>query len=368
MDLKSLHQEILPQYLNKIKRIINSSSFILGEEVELFEKEFAAYCNANYAVGVNSGTDALFLGLLSLGIGKDNEVIVPAFTYIASALAITYTGAKPKFVDIEESSYNIDVAKIKKAISKKTKAIMPVHLYGQPANMPQILKLADKYGLKVIEDSAQAHGADWKDEKGVWHRAGSSSDIGCFSFYPSKNLGACGDGGIVVTNNKKLYKKLLMLRDYGRTSRYDHRTIGYNSRLDTLQAAVLRLKLKKLDEANSMRKYNASIYNSLLNGSPGIKLPIVSDFARHIYHVYAIRVGNRNNLIKMLKKKNITSLIHYPIPLHLQKAYSFLGHKKGDFPVSERVAKEVLSLPMYPHLKKREIEYVAKTLRGIYER
>ncbi|MBU2541410.1 MAG: DegT/DnrJ/EryC1/StrS family aminotransferase [Candidatus Omnitrophica bacterium] len=368
MDLKSLHRDILPEYLKKVKNIFDSNDFILGEEVKQFESEFAVYCNVRYAVGVNSGTDALFLGLLSLGIGKNDEVIVPAFTYIASALAITYTGAKPKFVDIEESSYNIDVDSLNKAISKKTKAIMPVHLYGQPANMPQILKIADKYGLKVIEDSAQAHGADWKDSKGNWHKAGSSSDVGCFSFYPSKNLGACGDGGIVVTNSKKLYKRLLMLRDYGRTSRYDHRTIGYNSRLDTLQAAVLRLKLKKLDRANSMRKYNASIYNSLLNGCPGIKLPIVSDFARHIYHVYAIRIKNRNNLIKLLKKRKITALIHYPIPLHLQKAYKFLGYKKGDFPVSERVAKEVLSLPMYPHLKKREIEYVASCLRKIYER
>ena len=362
-DLGALHKEIEKEITEAINRVIQRGDFILGEDVVLFEQEFAKFCNSRYAVGVSSGTAALFLAVKSLGIGSPDEVIVPDFTYIATALAVSYTGAKPVFVDIEEDTYNLDVAKIKKAITKDTKAIIPVHLYGQPANMPEILKIAKEYNLKVIEDAAQAHGATVKMPDGRWQRTGSIGDAGCFSFYPSKNLGALGDGGLVATDREEIYKKLLMLRDYGRISKYEHVMVGFNSRLDTLQAAVLRAKLKKIDGWNKMRQDAAEVYNKLLKDS-GIITPFVATFARHVYHVYAVRVKNRDQVCEKLKAAGVSAIIHYPIPLHLQKAYADLRYKKGDFPVSERVAQEIISLPMFPHIKEEEIEFVVKTLKG----
>ncbi len=340
--------------------------------MRFFEKEFADYIGVKFAVGVNSGTDALFLGLSSLGIGKGDEVIVPAFTYIATAFAVTFTDARPKFVDINEDTYNIDVNKIKKAISKRTKAIIPVHLYGQPADMGPILRLADKYGLKVIEDAAQAHGATYKVKgqrsKVKGQKTGSMGDIGCFSFYPTKNLGACGDGGMVVTNNKKIYKRLFMLRNYGRRDRYNHLVLGYNSRLDTVQAAILRLKLQKLDKWNNMRRQNAKIYNKYLKDCPGLVIPKEEEHLRHVYHIYAIRIKNRDKIHDYLRQKGIGVLMHYPIPLHLQPAYRNLGYRKGDFPISEKIANEVISLPMFPHLKIKDIAYISNVLKDIYAR
>lgn len=362
-DLGKLHREIDGQINQVIKKVIKRSDFILGKEVSLFEKEFAKFCHCRYAVGVSSGTSALFLALKSLGIKNNDEVIVPAFTYIATALAVTYTGAKPVFVDIDEKTYNINPVRIVKSITKNTKAIIPVHLYGQPANMPEILKIAKKYSLKIIEDAAQAHGATIKMSDGEWQKVGSIGDIGCFSFYPSKNLGALGDGGIVVTNDKEIYKKLLMLRNYGRVSKYDHAIIGYNARLDTLQAAILREKLKKLDTWNNMRRSAANIYDRLLKGTGGVIIPYVSSDVRHVYHVYAIRIKNRDEVYMRLKENGIGAIIHYPIPLHLQEAYKGLGYKRSDFSVSERVAQEIISLPMYPHLKEAEIKFVVKALR-----
>jgi len=371
VDLNAQHAEIKKELKQAIKRVIEKSDFILGEEVRSFEKEFADYIGAKFAVGVNSGTDALFLGLLSLGVEKGDEVIVPAFTFIATALAVSFTGARPVFVDIDEQTYNIDINKIEKAITKKTKAIIPVHLYGQPADMHPILQIAKRHNLRIIEDCAQAHGAEYRfqetsNQKPVTRKVGSIGDIGCFSFYPTKNLGACGDGGMVVTNNKKIYKRLFMLRNYGRRDRYNHLVLGYNSRLDTVQAAILRLKLQKLDKWNNMRRQNAKIYNKYLKDCPGLVIPKEEEHLRHVYHIYAIRTKNRNEICDRLKQEGISVLIHYPIPLHLQPVYKNLGYRRGDFPISEKVANEVISLPMFPHLKIKDIEYVSNVLKDIY--
>lgn len=372
LDLAPQYREIEKDFKIGLREVIRRGDFILGKGLLEFEKEFARYCQRKFAVGVNSGTDALFLGLLSLGIKAGDEVIVPVFTYIATALAVTFTGAKPVFVDIREDTYNIDAGKIEKAITKKTRAILPVHLYGQAADMKPILEIANRHHLKVVEDCAQAHGAIYKYRvSGIGCRektVGTMGDVGCFSFYPTKNLGAFGDGGAIVTDSEELYKKLLMLRDYGRRSKYEHVSIGYNSRLDTLQAsAVLRPKLKRLNKWNKMRYKNALKYTELLKGVKGIITPFASGQCRHVYNVYAIRVKNRDGVLQALKKKGIAALIHYPMPLHLQEVYKGLGYKKGDFPVSERIAGEVISLPIYPHLKEKEIRHIVKTLKEAVE-
>ncbi len=362
-DLYAQHKEIDKEIKKAINKIIKKSDFILGEDVRLFEKEFAKFCNSRYAVGVSSGTAALFLALVTLGMKEGDEVIVPAFTYIATSVAVSYTGAKPVFVDIKEDTYNIDIDKIKKAITKNTKVIIPVHLYGQPANMPQILKIAKEHNLKVIEDAAQAHGASIKMPDGTWRTVGGIGDIGCFSFYPSKNLGAMGDGGMITTDSEEIYRKLLMLRDSGRISKYEHAVIGYNSRLDTLQAAILRLKLKRVNDWNKMRQKAAIIYNRLLKGIDGVIIPYVADSVKHVYHVYAIRAKKRDELARLFKERGVGAIIHYPIPLHLQKAYRDSGYKKGDFPVSETVAQEIISLPMHPHIKEKQIKYIVKIIK-----
>jgi len=363
-DIGLQHKEIKNEIDQAIAKVLERGDFILGEEVGLFEKEFAEFSQARFGVGVSSGTAALFLALESLGIKEGDEVIVPSFTYIATALAVSYTKAKPVFVDIKEDTYNIDPAKIRGAISKNTKAIIPVHLYGQPADMDEILNIAGEYNLKVIEDAAQAHGSSIKMQDEKWHVAGSLADVGCFSFYPSKNLGALGDGGIITTNSQEIYKKLLMLRDYGRISKYEHTLIGYNSRLDTLQAAILRAKLTRLNSWNSMRQEAAKEYNSKLKEVEGVIPPYVKPGVKHVYHVYAIRTRKRDQLFQELINNGIGAIIHYPIPLHLQKAYSNLGYKKGDFPVSEKVSQEIISLPMYPHLKKSQISFIVETIKG----
>ncbi|MBM3249181.1 MAG: DegT/DnrJ/EryC1/StrS family aminotransferase [Candidatus Omnitrophica bacterium] len=360
IDLNSQYKEIKREIKIPLDNLFRKSSYILGEDVKLLETEFASYCNAKYAVGLNSGTDALFLSLLSLGIKKGDEVIVPSFTFIATALAVSFAGAKPVFVDIDEKTYNIDPAKIKKAITKKTKAIIPVHLYGQSADMQPILKIAREYNLKVIEDACQAHGALYHGKK-----CGSIADIGCFSFYPTKNLGAFGDAGMVVTNDKKIYEKILVLRDCGRKGRYEHVIKGYNSRLDSIQAIILRAKLKRLDRWNKKRQINSRYYSALLKDEKNIILPKTSKNLSHIYHVYAVRVKNRDKVYDELRKRGIGVLIHYSKPLHLQKAYKELNYKKGDFPVAEKIAREILSLPMSPHLTKKEIMFVAQQLRQV---
>jgi len=357
--LKKQYENLKGELKESIEKVMTSGGFILGEDVGLFEQEFATYCGVKYGIGVNSGTDALFLGCLACGIGKGDEVITPTYTYIATSLGISMAGAKPVFVDIDEETYNIDVSKIEKAITKKTRAILPVHLYGHPADMDSIMQIARKHKLKVIEDCAQAHGALYKNKK-----AGSFSDAACFSFYPTKNLGAFGDGGMVITNSKEIKDRMLLLRDYGRKGRYEHIIKGYNSRLDTLQAAILRVKLKHLDEWNEKRRKNAALYTKLFKEArPNIILPYEETYARHVYHQYTIRVKNRKEVMEKLADKGVRTLIHYPIPIHLQECYKELGYKKGDFPISEKCCEEILSLPMYPELTEEEIRYVAEAIK-----
>ena len=362
LDIRSQYKEIKPGVDIALKALMKRGDFILGQDTIEFEKSFAAYVGSRYALGVNSGTDALFFSLLSLGMTSGDEVIVPAFTYIASAFAVTYTGAKPVFVDIDTKTFNIDPERIEKAITNKTKAIMPVHLYGQSADMGAILAIAKQYGLKIIEDAAQAHGTEYSGKK-----IGALGDVGAFSFYPTKNLGAVGDGGMVVTNDETLYEKLKKLRDYGRISRYVHTSLGYNSRLDSIQAVFLNEKLKRLNSWNKKRIQAAHYYKKLLNGIKGISLPAEVSYGKHVYHIFAIRVKNRDFVLEELKKRGIEALVHYPLPLHLQEVYKDLGYKKDDFPVAERVSREVLSLPIYPHIKKDQIEYVVAKLKESFK-
>jgi dTDP-4-amino-4,6-dideoxygalactose transaminase len=364
LDLVSQYKAIKKEIMPVIEQVMLRGDFILGRDVFLFEQEFAKYCKSKFCVGVNSGTDALFLALRSLGIGPGDEVILPVFTFIATALAVTYTGARPVFVDINEQTYNMDSAKIEEAVTNNTRAIIPVHLYGQSADMAPILALAKKYNLSVIEDAAQAQGAGYKMPGGDWRIVGSIGNIGCFSFYPTKNLGAYGDAGAVVTDNEDIYGKMLILRDCGRKTRYEHVTLGYNSRLDTLQAAILRIKLKYLDKWNALRKKRAALYSKELS-SADVVLPQVADYARHVYHQYAVRVKNRGAVIAGLEKEGIGVLIHYPIPLHLQEVYSNLGYQKGDFPVAEKVTAEIISLPIYPNIDEKQIRLVTDSLKKI---
>ncbi len=359
--LKRQYEYIKDEIKGPIEEVMTSGAFIMGEDVGLFEKEFAEYCGVKYGIGVNSGTDALFLACLSCGIGKGDEVIVMPYTYIATTLAISMTGAKPVFVDIDEKTYNIDISKVESSITKNTKAILPVHLYGHPVDMDPLVEIAKKHNLKIIEDCAQAHGALYKSKK-----VGSFSDASCFSFYPTKNLGAFGDGGIVLTNSEKIKEKLVLLRDYGRKDRYKHIIKGYNSRLDTLQAAILRVKLKHLDEWNEKRRKNATLYTKLLKEKKiDIILPHEAEYAKHVYHLYAVRVKDRKTVMNGLAEKGVRTLMHYSIPIHLQRAYKDLGHKKGDFPISEKCCEEILSLPMYPELSEEEIKYVVDKLQEL---
>lgn len=343
-----------------LKSVFQKGNFILGEEEKDFEAQFARYCDAKYAVGVNSGTDALYLALAALDIKPGDEVIVPSFTFIATALCISYTGAKPVFVDVEDQTYNMDSDQLKKAITDKTKVIMPVHIYGQPANMDEINKIAQERNIAVVEDACQAHGSTYKGKK-----VGSLGDIACFSFYPTKSLGGFGDGGMIVSDNINIDEKTKMLRDYGRQGRYDHKIKGFNSRLDTVQAVVLAAKLKHLDQWNKMRNDNAAYYCELLKDVDGVVTPLIKDDRTHVFQTFAVRLQNRDKICDELKKKGVGVLIHYPIPVHLQEAYADLGYKKGDLPVSEQLADEVLSLPMFPHMNKNQIEYVCESLKEL---
>lgn len=363
IDLTPQHKEIKKEIDKAIKTVIKKNDFILGEDVQLFEKEFAEFCGCSYAVGVSSGTAALFLALKSIGVCEEDEVIIPSFTFIATAFSVSYTGAKPVFVDIDERTYNIDPSQIKKSITKNTKAIIPVHLFGQPANMHEIIKIAKEHNLKVIEDAAQSHGAAIKTSAEKWRKTGSMGDIACFSFYPTKNMGGMGDAGIITTNNKDIYHKLLLLRNYGRTSKYEHSLIGYNSRLDSLQAAILRIKLKKLNQWNTMRVETANIYNKLLKDTAGVSIPYKNEYMKHIYHAYCIRVKNRDELFEQFRNNRIGTIIYYPVPLHLQKVYASLGYKKGDLPVSEKISDDIISLPIYPHIKEKQVKFVVEIIK-----
>lgn len=358
VDFRPQVEAIKGEVEEGFKRIFEKGDFILGQKVKEFEDEFSRYSDSKYGIGVNSGTDALFLAVKALGIGPGDEVIVPAFTFIATALGVSFAGATPVFVDIDDKTYNMDPRKLEKAITRKTKAIIVVHLYGQAADMEEILAIAKKHKVKVIEDTAQAHGARYHGK-----RVGSWGDVSCFSFYPTKGLGTFGDGGMIVTNNEETYQKALMLRDYGRKGRYEHVILGYNSRLDTLQAVVLSAKLKHLDEWNQMRAKQAAYYCDKLGKIDGVVAPVTKENRTHVFQTFAIRVPHRDQVLEEMKSRNIGVLIHYPIPLHLQEAYKTLGYKKGDFPVSEKFAQEELSLPMCPHISTAEIDYVVQSLQ-----
>jgi dTDP-4-amino-4,6-dideoxygalactose transaminase len=359
-DFREQYLMVKDQIDRGLKSVFEKGNFILGEEEREFEVQFAKFCDTKHAVGVNSGTDALYLALGALNITVGDEVIIPTFTFIATALCISYTGAKPVFVDIEEETYNVDPQKLEALITGKTKAIILVHLYGQPANMDEITAIAKKYHIAVIEDACQAHGATYQGKK-----TGSLGDVGCFSFYPTKSLGAFGDGGMVVTNSDAINEKVQMLRDYGRKGRYEHKIKGYNSRLDTVQAVVLSAKLKYLDEWNKMRGAQAAYYCQLLKDIPGVVMPTVKKSRTHVFQTFAVRVLNRDAICEGMKKKGVSVLIHYPIPIHLQEAYADLGYQKGDFPVSEKIADEILSLPMFPHISKEQIDYVCASLKEL---
>lgn len=369
IDFQREYNFLKNQISSRIEKIIKTGSFILGEELHKFEQRFAKLCNVRYAVGVNSGTDALFLALRALGIESGDEVIVPSFTYAATPLAVAYTGAKPVFCDIELETFSLDLQDISAKISSKTKAIIAVHLYGHPALMSEILSIARKRHLAVIEDCAQAHGAKWQNGNGKWQMVGGGGDVGCFSFYPTKNLGCYGDGGIVVTDDNRLYKKLLMLRDYGRKSRYKHIMVGYNSRLDNIQAGILNIKLKYLNRWIKIRRELAKIYNSYLNDIPKVIIPRERNGYYHTYHLYPLRVKfQRDKLYKYLNAIGIQCLIHYSIPCHLQPAFKYLGYKKGDLPNSELMARQTLSLPLYPFLQEKEIKYICSKIKKFFKR
>jgi dTDP-4-amino-4,6-dideoxygalactose transaminase len=360
LDLKAQYATIKDEILQAIKDVCESQMFCLGPAVKEFEEKVASYCNSNFAIGVSSGSDALLVSLMSLDIKPGDEVITSPFTFFATAGTIARLGAKPVFVDVSAESYNIETNLIEEKISKKTKAIIPVHLYGQAAQMKPIMKIAEKHGLAVIEDAAQAIGAVQDGQK-----SGSFGDFGCFSFYPTKNLNAFGDGGLVTTNNKTAAEKIKSLRDHGQSSRYSYETIGGNFRLDGIQGAVLTVKLKYLDQWNERRRENAALYDKLLANLP-VKTPRIEANNVSTYHQYTIRAPRRDELQKYLKEHGVGSMIYYPIPLHLQKCFDYLGYRQGDFPISEELSKEVISLPIYPELSESQIEYVGELTGNFY--
>jgi dTDP-4-amino-4,6-dideoxygalactose transaminase len=358
VDLQQEYQGIKDEIDAAIAGVLNRSDYVLGKPVHEFEPAFANYCETDHAVGVDSGFSALELILRAYGIGPGDEVITAANTFIATALAISNCGARPVLVDVDPETYNLDPALLEKAITPTTQAIMPVHLYGQPADMDAILAIAQKHGLRVIEDACQAHGARYKGR-----RTGGLGDAAAFSFYPSKNLGAYGDGGMVVTNDTAVANQVRVFRNVGQAARYQHTVKGFNHRLDSIQAAVLCVKLPYLDEGNKRRRETAVHYNSLLANTP-ITTPTAADWAEHVYHLYIIQVDNREQLQAHLADAGIATGIHYPIPIHLQPAYADLGHKPGDFPVTEQLAKRILSLPMYPGITPDAVEYTANTIKN----
>ena len=359
VDLKAQYTSIKSEVNAAIQGVLDSCQFTLGSEVAAFEEEFAAYCQAKHGIGVNTGTSALHLALLAAGVKPGDEVITVPFTFVATVSAIYYTGARPVFVDIDPRTFNMDVTALEAAITDKTKVILPVHLYGQPADMDPILAIARKHGLVVIEDAAQAHGAEYKGR-----RAGSMGDMGCFSFYPGKNLGAYGEGGMVVTNNPDYTRTLRMLRDWGAERKYEHVLKGYNYRLEGIQGAILRVKLRHLEAWTEARRSAAGRYDRMLAGT-GVPTPAAMPNVRHVYHIYAIRSQRRQAWQQALQEQGIHTGIHYPIPVHLLPAYADLGYRAGQFPQAEKAAAEVLSLPMYPELTAAQCETVCTAVRKL---
>ncbi|MBI2304192.1 MAG: DegT/DnrJ/EryC1/StrS family aminotransferase [Chloroflexi bacterium] len=358
VDLRAQYQSIKDEVDEAMQRVIQEGDFIMGPELDHLEEEFASFCSVRHAIGVGSGTAALHLALLACGVGPGDEVVTTPHTFIATAEAVTHCGARPVFVDIDPLTYNIDPRRLEEAITSRTRAILPVHLYGQPADMDPILHIARRRGLRVIEDAAQAHGAEYKGR-----RVGGLGDAGCFSFYPAKNLGAFGDAGMVTTNDPEVAHQVRLLRNHGRVSKYEHLVEGFGHRLDNLQAAVLRVKLRRLFQWNQRRRAIAQRYNQLFPGS-GVATPHEPDYARSVYHLYVIRVKDREGLQGRLRARGIETGVHYPIPLHLQPAYRHLNHEKGSFPQAEGAAEEVVSLPMYPEMTEEYIQRVAAEVRA----
>lgn len=362
LDLKAQYRSIKAEIDAAVLRVLASAEFALGSEVAAFEQRFADYCGAKHCVALNSGTSALHLAMLAAGIGPGDEVISVPFTFVATIAAIEYAGARPVLVDVDRTTATMDPAQIERAITPRTKAIMPVHLHGQPADMDPILEIARKKNILVIEDAAQAHGAEYKGR-----RCGSLADIAAFSFYPGKNLGAYGEGGAVVTSNDQYAKLVRMMRDWGQEEKYHHVIRGFNYRMEGFQGAILGVKLKYLEQWTEARRAHARRYSELL-APLGIEVPVEAPNTRHVFHVYAIRVPDRDRVQKELQAAGIATAIHYPIPVHLQKAFAQLGYKPGDFPISEQLAATVLSLPMYPEMSEEQLREVVETVHGICRR
>jgi dTDP-4-amino-4,6-dideoxygalactose transaminase len=373
VDLSAQYQTIKPEIDAAIQRTIDRTAFILGPEAKQFEDNFAEFCRVKHAIGLDSGTAALHLALLALGIGAGDEVVTTAHTFVATSEAVALTGARPVFVDIDPRTYNMAPDRLEAAITPRTRAIIAVHIYGQPVEMDPVLDIAKRHGVPVIEDAAQAHGADYRDR-----RIGSLSEMACFSFYPGKNLGAYGYAGALVTNDDALAHKIRMLRDHGRTTKYEHEITGYGYRLDGIQGAVLDVKLKHLPAWNAKRREHADYYTELLSNLDGtadngmgdgaaLVTPYEPPHMRGVYHLYVIRTRRRDELLNFMKAQGIEAGVHYPIPLHLQPVYRDLGYRRGDFPETERAAQEVLSLPMYPELTHAQMERVVEAVHEFYK-
>lgn len=354
LDLNAQYASIRGEIQAAINAVLDSQHFILGPQVHSLEEEIASYCGRKFGVGVASGTDAIILALRAAGVGPGDEVLVPSFTFIATADSVSLLGAKPVFIEIQPESFNLDPQKIASKITSRTRAIVPVHLYGQAADMDPIMEIARQHGLKVVEDNAQAIGATYKGKK-----TASIGDLGCISFFPSKNLGGYGDGGMVVTDSEDFYKRLRGLRGHGGTKKYYSEEQGWNSRLDEIQAAILRVKLRHLDNWNTGRRKNAAKYDALFSGVTGVTTPRVMGWGDHVFHQYTIRVPKRDAVQKTLAEQGIATTVYYPTPIHLQPIYASLGYRQGDLAETERAAKEALSLPMYAELSQLQMERVA---------
>jgi len=363
LDLKAQLPLIRLEIEKRFSQIVNNTSFVCGKNVEEFEKIFSKLHDVKFAVGLSSGTDGNHLAMVCCGIGKGDEVILPVNTFIATAEAISYTGAKPVFVDVEERSFNIDVNKIEKNINSRTKAINPVHLFGQPADLGSIKEICKRHNLFLIEDAAQAHMAEYRGKK-----VGGIGVVASWSFYPGKNLGAWGEAGALTTNNEEVFKKAKMMRNHGSERKYYHDLVGFNYRMSEFQAAVLNVKLKYIEKWSDMRRINAEKYNERLREIEQVIIPAESETVKHVYHLYVIRAEKRDKLQSFLRDNSIGTGLHYPFPLHLTGAYYYLGYKKGDFPVAEKLAGEILSLPMYPELTENQIDFVCAKIKEFYKR
>jgi dTDP-4-amino-4,6-dideoxygalactose transaminase len=361
LDLKTQYKSIKDEIDAEIGKVLENTAFAGGPFVKAFEKDFAEYCNVKHAIGCGSGTEALWIILLAMGVGPGDEVITTPNTFIATAEAITFVGATPVFVDVVEPSYSMDPTVLEAAITNKTRAIIPVHIFGQVCDMDPIMDIADRYGLKVIEDACQAHGAEYKGK-----RAGSIGDAAAFSFYPGKNLGAFGEGGGITTNDDELAAWMHMFLNHGQEKKYYHEIIGWNGRLDGIQGAVLKVKLGHLDKWNELRRSHAARYRALLLDVKDLSLPVEEDYSSHVYHIFAVRCKERDELLAYLNENGIGAGIHYPVPVHLQSAYSELGYSEGSFPVAEQSASEFISLPMFPDMTDEQIERVVSVVKKFY--